>query len=62
MNIFAEVKTKSNYKGLNGKSLQVKSFSGTMVECLVFDPEFQKEITISFTLAEIKKITSYQFI
>ena len=55
-NIFATISTKSNYKCLNGQELLVKNFSGTMVECLYFDPEFQREITISFTLKEITKI------
>jgi hypothetical protein len=59
--IIATINTKSNYKGLNGHQLVVKEFQGTMVECLYFDPEFQKEITIAFTLSEISKIISFDY-
>ena len=49
----ATIKTKSNYKGLNGQALKVKELVGTRVTCFYFDPEFNKEITIDFTLSEI---------
>ena len=49
----AEVKTKSNFKGLNGQVLNVKEISGTRVSCDYFSQEFQVWITIDFTLSEI---------
>ncbi len=51
----AQVKTKSNYKGLNGQILTVKEISGTRVSCEYFCEEFQRLITIDFTLTEIVK-------
>jgi hypothetical protein len=59
--IIATINTKSNFRGLNGQQLIVKQFQGTMVECLHFDEEFQKEITIAFTLSEISKIISHDY-
>ena len=49
----ATIKTKSNFKGLNGQALKVKELVGNRVSCLYFDPEFNREITIDFTLAEV---------
>ena len=52
----ATVKTKSNFYGLNGQTLQVKEIAGTRVTCIYFSEELQKEITIDFS---IKEITSF---
>jgi hypothetical protein len=49
----AKIKTKSNYQNLNGQWLQVKEILGTRVTCLNFSQEFQKMISIDFTLKEI---------
>jgi hypothetical protein len=51
----AKIKTKSNYQNLNGQWLQVKEVSGTRVTCLNFSQEFQKTISIDFTLNEISE-------
>jgi len=49
------VKTKSNYKGLNGQVLKVKEILGTTIACLVFSEEFQKEVTVDFNIKEVVK-------
>jgi len=49
----AKIKTKSNFQNLNGQWLQVKEVLGTRVTCLKFSQEFQKNISIDFTLNEI---------
>lgn len=52
----AKIKTKSNYKNLNGQWLEVKEIVGTRVSCLWFSEEFQKTITIDFSLNEVSEI------
>ncbi len=52
----AKIKTKSNYKNLNGQWLEVKEIFGTRVSCLWFSEEFQKMITIDFSLSEILEL------
>ena len=52
----AKVNTKSDYKGLNGQWLEVKEIVGTRVSCLWFSKEFQRLITIDFTLKEIEEM------
>jgi hypothetical protein len=54
--LYAEIKTKSNFRGLNGKLLKVSAFCGTIVDCIIFDEDFQKEVTASFSLSEVVKI------
>ena len=54
--LFAEIKTKSNFRGLNGQLLKVSAFCGTIVDCIIFDEDLQKEITASFSLSEVVKI------
>jgi hypothetical protein len=49
------VKTKSNYKGLNGQILKVKEILNTTIVCLVFLEELQKEVTVDFNIKEIVK-------
>jgi hypothetical protein len=49
----AQIKTKSNYQNLNGQWLQVKEIVGTRVTCVIFSQEFQKNISVDFTLTEI---------
>jgi len=53
VNLSALIKTKSNYKNLNGTWLQVSEIVGSRVSCTTFDEEMQKPITIDFTLKEI---------
>lgn len=52
----AQIKTKSNYKNLNGQWLDIKEIFGTRVSCLYFSEEFQKIITVDFDLKEITQI------
>jgi hypothetical protein len=54
----AKVNTKSNYKGLNGQWLQVKEIQGKRVTCYFFSQEFQRQITIDFSLSEIQELTT----
>lgn len=51
--MLAQIKTKSNYKGLNYSFLPVKEIVGNRVTCLYFDIDFQRDITIDFLLSEI---------
>ncbi len=53
---FAEIKTKSNFRNLNGQLLKVSAFCGTIIDCIIFDEDFQKEVTASFSLSEVVKI------
>lgn len=55
-NLLVEVKTKSNYRKLNGKLLQVNKFNGTYVDCNVFCQELDRVITVSFNLSEVVRI------
>jgi len=55
-NMKAKVNTKSNYKNLNGQWLEVKEIVGTRVSCLSFSEEFQRMITIDFSLNEVTEI------
>lgn len=50
-NLKALIKTKSNYKNLNGQWLTVKEFLGSIVACI--GPDGQ---TIDFALSEIEQI------
>ncbi len=52
----AESKTKSNFRNLNGEWLDVLEIVGTRVSCLWFSEEFQKTITIDFSLNEVSEI------
>jgi len=47
------IKTKSNYRNLNGIPLEVVELRGTRVSCRVFDTEANKNITVDFTLKEV---------
>jgi hypothetical protein len=49
----AEIKTKSNFRNLNGQILNVQEIVGTRVSCDYYLPEFKQKITIDFTLKEI---------
>ena len=49
----ATVKTKSNFYGLNGQTLEVKEIVGTRVTCIYFSKELQLGITIDFSIKEI---------
>lgn len=51
----ALIKTKSNYRGLNGQWLDVKQFLGTLVAC-IFKDEEGDERTVDFSLTEIVSI------
>jgi len=47
------VKTKSNFRDLNGKILDVFEIVGTRVTCKVWDDIIQKKIQIDFSLKEV---------
>ena len=49
----ALINTKSNYRNLNGQWLEVKEIVGNRVSCVVFDEEYQKNITVDFTKKEV---------
>ena len=59
MKTTATVKTKSNFRNLNGQSLEVVEIAGTRVSCKVFCNEMQKVITVDFSLKEIVKFSNY---
>ena len=52
----AQIKTKSNYRNLNGTWLPVVEIVGNRVSCLYFSKEFEKDITIDFVIDEISKL------
>jgi len=52
----AIIKTQSNYRNLNGKTLNVHEICGTRVTCWVYACEFGKEILADFTIKEVKFI------
>lgn len=54
----ATVKTKSNFYGLNGQTLEVKEIVGTRVSCVYFSEDLQKEITIDFSIKEITNFSN----
>ena len=47
------IKTKSNYRNLNGTIQQVYEVVGTRVTCLIFVDEFQKSIQVDFHINEV---------
>ncbi len=51
----AQIKTKSNFRGLNGQILNVQEISGTRVSCNYILPESNQKIIIDFNLSEIVK-------
>ena len=51
----AKVKTKSNYRNLNGQWLEVKEIVGTRVTCIVTFAEFGKQ-SVDFQLKEITEL------
>jgi hypothetical protein len=51
----AKIKTKSNYRGLNGQFLKVHEIAGKRVTCEVFQEEFNKIFLVDFTLKEIEE-------
>jgi hypothetical protein len=53
----AKVKTKSNYRNLNGQWLDVKEIVGTRVSCIVNTPDLGRQ-TIDFTLKEVIEINT----
>ena len=58
MKNFAKVKTKSNYRNLNGQWLEVREFLGNLVACIIIDENGQK-ITADFNLKEIEEIKQF---
>ena len=54
-NLVAVIETKSNYKGLNGTQVNVKSFHGSLVYVSHID-ETGTEIFFDVSLSEIKSI------
>ena len=57
----AIVKTKSNYKGLNGQWLQVSEISGTRVTCIVYSEELNKMVSVDFSISEVVEFTQMTF-
>jgi hypothetical protein len=53
----AQVKTKSNFRNLNGQWLDVKEIVGTRVSCIVDTEEYGKQ-TIDFSLSEVVKLNT----
>jgi hypothetical protein len=51
----AKIKTKSNYRGLNGQFLKVHEIAGKIVTCEVFQEEHNKIFLVDFTLKEIEE-------
>ena len=49
------VKTKSNYRNLNGVALRVKEIIGDIVAVKVWSDELQKYLTVDFKLKEVVK-------
>jgi hypothetical protein len=47
------IKTKSNYRNLNGTTQDVYEVVGTRVTCLIFVDEFQKSIQVDFHISEV---------
>lgn len=57
------IKTKSNYRDLNGTWLQVHECVGTRVSCIVKDESAHKgQLIIDFNLSEVVEITYNRFI
>ena len=54
----AIIQTASNYRGLNGQSLQVMELAGKRVSCRVYDADSNKFIIADFTLSEIQEFIS----
>jgi len=54
----AKINTKSNFKNLNGQFLEVKEIAGKRVSCLFFSEEFNRVITVDFTLKEILEFSN----
>lgn len=54
----ALIKTKSNYRNLNGTKLKIEKFEGRMITCLVYVPEHGKEMQVVFSLGEVVEITN----
>jgi hypothetical protein len=53
----AKVKTKSNFKNLNGQWLKVKEMAGTRVSCEVEDVmAYNGKLTVDFHIKEIEEI------
>lgn len=51
----ALIKTKSNFRNLNGTWLTVLEIKGNRVTCEVLENEFGKYITVDFTSKEVKE-------
>jgi hypothetical protein len=47
------IKTKSNYRNLNGTIQPVYEIVGTRVTCLIFVNEFQKSVQVDFHISEV---------
>lgn len=55
----AIVKTKSNFRNLNGKELDIVDMNGTRVSCSVFDENVGKDVTVDFNLKEVVSFVSF---
>ncbi len=56
--IKALIKTKSNYKNLNGQWLEVIEMADFRVSCKVFFEEFGRYNIVDFHLKEVQKLNS----
>lgn len=54
----AIINTKSNYRNLNGQTLEVIEQVQNRVTCKCFIEEFNKEINIDFDIKEVKIINN----
>lgn len=57
----ALINTKSNYRNLNGKELEVKEIYGKRVTCKLNDPEFPKALSVDFMLHEVTFVEPIKF-
>jgi hypothetical protein len=58
--MLAVINTKSNFRNLNGKILQVHEVVGKRVTCLVFMPEFGRTNQVDFSMDECYLIKQYE--
>jgi hypothetical protein len=52
------VNTKSNFRNLNGKELNVCEIAGTRVSVKVYDEIVGRLVTVDFTIKEVAKFIS----
>lgn len=55
--VWAKIKTKSNFRNLNGELLKVSEIRGNYVSCFHFDVNFSRVDIIDFSLSEVEWFT-----